>query len=282
MLQKRGMDRASLGEMIAAHKELNEIIGFGSRDVQATGSDAVLRKVAAAMDDDIMGHLQKFAPDAYAAAVRADDFYAQGIGTLNSSFGQSIKALADEPTRIVDRVIRPRSPQQAANVMELIGSTDGGADRIANVQSAFVRELIDKATNNGSRALQGESLNNILNKYGDETLDAVMGQDARVAMREIASISRGLGRSRKIADGSQTAFVTKIQAVVTALMVGRPDLAAGIVGGDALLTPLFKSGIGRKWMTEGLTAPTVLQKLGIAAAEIAPRGAVGGIQNMSE
>jgi len=260
-LQTRGLKQPSLESLMATSDNLGEILK-GSVDVQITGSKAMLAKVKAAIDDDIMAHLAKYAPEAYEAAIRADSFYAQGIESLNSTLGKTINTLADEPSKIAARAIRPKSPEQASRVIEMVISTEGGADRVANIQSSFVRRIIDESTKNGTKALQGETLGNVLNRYGDETLDAVLGQDARIALREIAKLSSGLGRARNIAEGSQTAFLLKTQAIVAAIFTGNVPLAAQIAGGDVLLSKVFQSQIGRKWLTEGLTSPTVLQKFG--------------------
>jgi len=275
-LNTRGLKQPSLADLMAVSDELGEILRSGTRDVQSTGSDAVLRKIAASIDDDIMAHLKKFTPEAYDIARRADDFYAEGIQSINSSLGKTINSLSDEPSKIATRAIRPKSPEQASRVIEMVISTEGGADRVANIQASFVRKLIDDATKNGSMSLRGKSFNNILNRYGDETLDAVLGQDARIALREVGQLSEGLGRAGNIADGSQTAFLGKVHAMIIAIGTGHLGIAAQIAGGDAILSKVFQSQIGRKWLTEGLTAPTVLEKfapVGVATSKIVGREA---------
>ena len=105
----------------------------------------------------------------------------------------------------------------------------------------------------------------------------LLGEDATRALREIGELSQALGKSKRIAEGSQTAFIGKAQAIILSVLHGRIDLAAKIAGADTVLSKIFSSEIGRKWLTEGLTAPTVLQKLGGIAIPAASRGISAGV-----
>jgi len=268
---RKNLERApSISEAKSALRKLNEITKFGSNVVE-TGEEAALRKVAATLDGDIMLTLQEVAPEAYDAASRADQFYKNGIEMLNSTYGKTIQKLADEPTQLVQKVIRPKSPEQVRSVFELIGSTDGGADRIANVQTAFLRNFFEEATNTEGSLATGKLLRQI-NKYGDETLEAVLGKDATTALKELAQIANRVGVSQRIAGGSQTAFTAKVQAIIVSLATGNIPLAASIAGGDAVTSRLFRTAAGRKWLTEGLTAPTIFEQVGAPLRRAAVRG----------
>jgi hypothetical protein len=280
-MRKNLSEGKSFEAIDAAISKLAKLSNFGGRDFVTTGDPALIRKVASTLDDDIMKWLSTIDKEAYQAATQADEFFKSGISALNDSANKTITSLADEPSKLLNKTIRPKSPEQASKAIELIIATEGGAERVANLQTAFVRELVESAKGT-SDDLAGAGLERILNKYGDETLDAVLGEDSRIFLRETARVSQALSKSQKISGGSQTAFllvnIGKVQAIVSAFSNGHPFLASGIIGGDALLTSVFNTNIGKKWLTEGLTSPTVFEKFGGTAARVVGRGIEEGTE----
>lgn len=248
-------------------KELNKLGKFGGRDVVATGDTAVFRKVAATLDDDIMNWLRDVAPDAYNASVAADKLYAEGIEALNGKVGTAIGSLVDEPSKLVKKVIQPKSPEKVQRAFDLIASGDDGIKNIADVQSAFMQDLISQAQGT-TDDLTGKGLKRVINKYGDDTLKVVFGDDAVKVLKEYAEIADALAKSQRVSGGSQTAFLAELSTTMALLGSGNFKEAAALVGSDVALSRLFNSALGKKWMTEGLTASPIIEKLSSTATRI--------------
>lgn len=256
----------------ATIKELNKLGKFGGREVVATGDTAVFRKVAATLDEDIMNWLQDAAPDAYDAAVAADKFYAEGIEALNGKVGTAIGSLVDEPSKLVNKVIQPKSPEKVQKAFDLLISGDGGPQRVADVQSAFLQSLFVQARG-ATDDLTGKGLKRVINKYGDDTLKVVLGDDALKVLKEYSELADALAKSQRVAGGSQTAFLTEFGTTMMLLGSGQFKEAAALVGSDAILSQVFNSALGKKWLTEGLTAAPVFEESAGALTRLATQQA---------
>lgn len=258
--------------------ELNKLTKFGSTLV-STGDQAVLKKVIATMDQDVTTGLRSIAPKAAAALEKADSIYSKGIRLLDSEFGNKIAKLSDNPTKIVDQLITPKSVDDVPGIFELIGKGKNGPKRIQDVQTAFARKLVESAK--GQDGIIGNQLDNAIDRYGESTVRAVLGDDALQGLREIQKIAGAVNRGQSVAKGSQTAFITKITAFVTALLTFNVPAAAAIAGGDITLAKLFNTQWFRTWLTRGFEVPQTMSTIGKGAGEVARRAAVSGAQQLS-
>lgn len=265
----------SLSAFTSALDELNKMTKFGNTLI-STGDQAILKKVIATMDQDVTNGLRAIAPKAAMALDKADEIYKSGIELLDSSFGDKIAKLSDNPTKIVDQLITPKSVDDVPRIFELIGKGENGPKRIADVRSTFARKLLDKAS--GEKGITGRTLDNIIDSYGESTVKAVIGDDGLQALREIQKLASAINIGQKVAEGSQTAFLGKTQAFLTALFTGNLPIAASIAGGDKVLSGLFQTQWFRNWLTKGFQASPLLEGAATVAGEAMQRAGVGASQ----
>jgi hypothetical protein len=248
--------KLSIGILESTSNELGQIIKDGG--LVKTGDEAALASVQKAIQNALESHVAKFAPEVAEALAKADKAYKTGIQLLDSNVGNQIDALADTPERIVDAIIKPNSESSVTQLLNLVGRGTKGAQRVANVKTAFAKRLLDSAKNQDGM-FAGEKLGAAIKKYGRPTMEAVFGKDAAAQLDEIAKLSHAMTSGEKIAQGSQTAFIAKIGSVISgasaAVMSGRPDLALGIIlggaGSDYAMMKLFATDAGRKLLLEG-------------------------------
>lgn len=269
----------SLEAFTSSLDELNKMTKFGNSLI-STGDQAVLKKIIATMDQDVTDGLRAIAPKAAKALDQADSIYKKGIELLDSSFGTKIAKLSDNPTKIIDQLIGPKSVDDVPRIFELIGKGKDGPQRVADVKSAFARKLLDKST--GQDGILGRSLDNQINTYGESTVRSVLGDDGMQAIREIQKLASAINEGQKVAAGSQTAFLGKTQAFLTALFTGNLPIAAGIAGGDKVLSGLFQTQWFRTWLTKGFEATPVMEGAAKAGGEVLKRAAVGVSQQFTD
>ena len=266
-LRNNLVDGQDFNSILNAVKQLSTLSKHGDKSIVATGDTAVFRKISATLDEDIMSWLKEVAPDAYKALDKADQVYKTGIETLNSAMGRTIEGLAREPEKILNKVFTKQSPSKAKEVLNIVLSTPDGALKAADLQSAFVRKILNEAQGTSDDII-GKSFTNTLNKYGEDLLNTVLGKDATKLLYETAKLSNALQKSQNIAGGSQTAFLSKLSTTLSAatgmFYTGIWQPLAAIVAGDAALTTIFNSALGKKWVTEGLTAPNFIREAGKA------------------
>ena len=259
--------------------ELNQLTKFGNSLV-STGDQGVLKKVIATMDQDVTRGLEAIAPNAAKALKKADNLYAKGIQILDSDFGSKIAKLSDNPTKIVDQLITPKSADDVPRIFELIGKGKNGPQRVADVQSAFTRKILDSST--GQKGLLGNQIDKSIDRYGETTIKSVLGEDAFQGLREIQKIATALNRGQSVAEGSQTAYLTKITAFITALATGNLPAAAGIAGGDVALSKLFSTQWFRTWLTKGFETSPVIENVAKKVEPVLRKGAVLGAQAFTQ
>lgn len=266
-----------LKSYVSTLNELNKMTKFGDTLV-STGDQAILKKVIATLDDDVAKGMSSISPEISNALTKADNLYKAGIEELDSRFGDKIARLSQNPTQLVDALIKSNSVDDIPRIFGMIGTGEDGAKRIADVQSAFVSKLIKSAT--GDNGIMGRTLQRKIDSYGESTIRAIMGDDAFQILQDIQKLSSAVGRGQSVAAGSQTAFLAKLQAFFTALFTGNIPIAAGIVGGDKVLAELYKTNAFRTWLTKGLSSPPALDAAAGLAGEALQRATVYGSQQL--
>ena len=257
----------------SALDELNQLTKFGNTLI-STGDQAVLKKVIAVLDDDVTNGLESIAPKAAKALRKADDIYIKGIKLLDSSFGENIAKLSDNPTKIVDQLIKPNSVDDVPRIFELIGKGKNGQKRINDVRSAFAKKLLSSGTSNETGDIMGKTLANKIAAYGESTVKSVLGEDGFRLLKEIQQLGSAIDKGQSVARGSQTAFTAKLQALVVSVATGNIPLAASIAGGDAVMSRLFNNEWFKTWLTKGYSVPSTLETVGKVVTPLLKAGAV--------
>lgn len=244
------MKKQSIKNISNAITELNQLTGYGTQLV-STGDEAALRKVAVTLSGDLDKHISMVSPELGAALDKADAFYKNGIQILESRVGKNIGKLAESPEKILDSILRPNAPSDARRLIELIGAGEGGVERMANVRTAFAKKIVDSATSARTGNIMGSTLTQTLKKYGT-TIDVMFDKQTIGALDDVAKLAKALDRSQVVAEGSSTAFSSKLMGMIFAVLNGSFKTAFNIAAGDIILNKIFTSQVGRKWVTKGL------------------------------
>lgn len=249
MLRKNLEKKVSISSVNSALDEIGNMIK-GSGLVKV-GDEGALAKIAVTLAGDLDNHISLVAPEIGTALSQADDFYKNGIQLLESKSGEKIASLMDSPEKIVESIIKPNSQSEVTRLLRLIGSGDGGADRIANVRRTFASKIVNESIDPKYGNLVGTKLANTLNKLGG-TVDALFDKETAKALREVAKLAIAMDKSQVVSRGSQTAFSNKMFALFSAIGSGHFKTAAGIAASDVALSKIFTTDIGRMWLTKGL------------------------------
>lgn len=104
------------------------------------------------------------------------------------------------------------------------------------------------------------------------TLDELYGPELSQGIRDLAQMAVKMDVGQSAARGSQTAFLTKLGALMTALGTGNLPIAAGIAAQDVAFSKIFSSALGKKFLTTGLgEIPAGVSKAGAGAVMAVPR-----------
>lgn len=191
------------------------------------------------------------------------------------------------PKDIADALFGQNSATTFKTVKDAIGP-----EKFSEVQKYFTKDLFEKSVSklkSGDTDIAGtvKKIRTNLGKYDDDTLNQIFGpgqkKDLDAALSQLdkyKSIDDALKVGQKNTQGSQTAFlrdnISKKDRILTALgaaATGHPAIAAGVAldfAGEAFLSKMFTTDIGRKILTEGLTAPnlTKLKNLNLSDSQI--------------
>ena len=146
--------------------------------------------------------------------------------------------------------------------MELVGSTEGGFERLQTVRSSFLKEILDRAKNEEGE-LMGRTLFESIKKHGT-VIDELYDEFTAQGIREVAQMASALGRGTSAAKGSQTLFLAKLSAFFGALFSGNFPAAVGIAAQDIAFSKIFSTEFGRQLVTKGfeMAVPQGVQSVG--------------------
>jgi len=255
----------------AAIRELNEKINNIS-DPVATGNKATLKKLVASLSDDLDAAIIQQRPDLAKSIQTANAFYKQGIDKLNSVYGEKIFDLgkAGQYDKIVPALTSPTtSIEDIPKIYEIIGK-----DNIPQVQSAFLEEFF-KASKNANGAFTPHGVTRQIEKYGDAKLKTILTPDQYKIVKDLGTVTRGMGKAEKIASGSQTAFLTRLAAEAT-LLFTNPVKALYFIGGDAMISKFLGSKTGQELLGKGWPLAPAGRATRASSERLAPRFATAG------
>jgi hypothetical protein len=215
-------------------------------DPFTTGDKANLEAVYAALSEDMNRTVNAIDPALGSELEKATNFFREGLEKMNSAYGKKIAQFADQPDKILPAIISPStSVEDIPRIYEVIGK-----ENVPAVQSAFLDNFFKDARGT-SDIFQPTGITRQINKYGDETLKAVLTPEQYKVVKDLETLSKSLGKGSKIGEGSQTAFLAKTAAIFGSTFAN-PVLAFKLFVGDALFNKFITSSAGQKFLTEGL------------------------------
>jgi len=240
-------------DILAAKRELDSRIA-NFNDPITTGNKATLRRVSATLGDELDGAISQTNPDLAQKLSEANAFYKEGLGKINSAFGNSINRLAraGQYDKIAQAVVNSRmSTEDIPRIMEVAGQQGGDG-----IRSVVLADMFSKARN-AEGNLMPASLGKQIQRFGPDRLQAILKPDQYAKLQDIATISGSLQKGAKIAEGSQTAFTLRTMGQVARFMVN-PYEAMKLVAGDVATSSFIGSKYGQRWLTSGYRLPAAL------------------------
>lgn len=107
-----------------------------------------------------------------------------------------------------------------------------------------------------------------LGKFGETKLVSIIGKENYQIVKDLEILTKSLARGQKVAQGSQTAFITRIIGEL-GLLFTNPVTGLKIIIGDLAYQKLITTDLGKQLLTQGIkftgetgkkiqaTAPTV-------------------------
>lgn len=252
--------RKPLVAYTAALDEIGKMIK--RNDFLKTGDNAVLGKLEAILTQDIDRHLEKAAPEVFDALTKADEFASRGYKIMGSRYADTIKRWEQEPSKIVDAVLTPKSPEVIDGLSQLVGD-----DGMTQVRGAFLRKLLNESIDPKTKMLQGHRISGFLKKYGDPMLQKLLTPEQMDAVKDLEMLSNAMQKSGKITGGSQTYFLGKTGILLQNAFF-HPLTGVPLLGAEASKNAFLSSKAGQQWLTRGFHMSPGLMK----GAETAGRG----------
>lgn len=264
--------RTQVGEKLKNHN-----------DPIATGDTASLKKLYAALSDDLDDSIRAVDPAAGQALDEANAYYRDTIQKINSRVGKNIENR--NPEKLVDDLIKPNSETDIALVREIVGEEAFGRLQTEFMQKIFNNSMktVTDAQGNRVQRLDYATLSKQLDRYGDPTLKKLLTPDqyqrlknVQGELERIDQLDRAFKSGTKAADGSQTGFLLDTGAM--GLLLHNPALLAQYVGSRYGMAKLFSTGAGANLLNRGIDVTTPVANTLQRASR--PAGATARIGNL--
>lgn len=236
--------RTDVGELMTKNPENTAL----KRLYGALTDDMTTAVNQVASQDPLIKNAATFAKD---SLDKLNQGYATGMNKLQSDIAQSIEK--SHPESIAKNFIKRNSADSVKLMKEIVGP-----EKFKNVTDYFMRDMFDTSLTRGE--FNVSKLKNNLASYDKETLNELLNpaqqkelNDAISQLEKYQTMGEALKSGQAMAKGSQTAFLSKIGILSTAIFSGHFAVASGILLGDVALKKLFTTEFGRKLLTEGLT-----------------------------
>lgn len=239
--------RASIRELNDKLKNFNDPI--------MTGNRGTLKKLVTLLSNELDDAILQRSPELSQAFENANSFYIDGLNKINSSFGKKIFALKDQPDKIIPAILnKTTSSDDIERIFEIIGK-----ENIPVIQSSFLEEMF-KRSKNPEGNFTPNGLSREINTFGNSKISKILNAEQAEALRNIAKLTRSIGKFDKVSGGSQTAFLLKLGAAVTAFPFD-PLVSMQLLLGDLAFSKIISSKAGQKFlkgeMGKGKTGITI-------------------------
>lgn len=237
-------------KLTATLRDINSKINFKSPNPIAQGYEGRLRGIASNLSDDVDNLIKTSDPELGAAVDKANAYYKEGIGNLNSKWGQKITQFAQQGklSELPSALLNKSTP--AEWIPKIFGTV--GEDATNSMKAATLEKIVTDAKGAGNGFFTPQGLAKQIRGYGDDKLSAIFGQEGTQKLKDLSQLSTAFGRGKQVAEGSQTGYVIQVLSLLKGITTA-PLKAAKFIIGDKLFTNFITSETGQKFLTEGLS-----------------------------
>lgn len=226
-------------------------------DPIATGDKASLKRLYAALSDDLDTSIKSIDPSFGTMLDEANNFYRDNITKINSKIGKKI--LKSDPEKLINDLIKPNSESTVELVREIVG--EGG---FRELQEGFLQKILNASLKDGK--IDVRKLRTQVNRYGDATIKKLLDGEQYERLKlltkeldDVETLKKALKEGVRPAEGSQTAFIGKLSAIGGTTLVN-PAVALKVILGDLALNALFSTKKGQKYLTSGVDVATPISR----------------------
>ena len=245
-----------------------------STDPVATGNKANIGNVVGALTKDMDATVLKhdIYPEGWAKTYKetiqkADGYYKEGLDKLNNQLSQKIETLIDQkkPEKIVPYLLeRNTTKTQIDDLLNTIAP-----ETKEYLEASTIKSILDKAKGT-NEFYTPAGITRELKNIGHEKLSSLLKPEQIKKLEDLATVSKAMGRTERIAQGSQTAFSGRLFGT-GAIGFSNPLLAAKIIAGDAAVSAFVGSKPGQKLLTTGFKGPRqAVESAAVSAVKSAP------------
>jgi hypothetical protein len=237
--------------MKSAIRELNERIKGGKfTDPIVTGNKAKLEKIAVLMSQEFDDALRVQRPEMAQALDTANSAYQAGVDTFQSWYADKIHEFteAKQYSKIVPALFsKSTAIEDVPRIFALVG-----AENVGDLRATIMDDLFRRSrTDNGIGALTPRGVSGNVKKLGGyEKLAVMLDPEQLVQVRTIDALAQRMGRLGKLTEGSKTAFMGRIGALILGTGIN-PVLGFKMFLGDFLANKFIASAAGQKLLTSG-------------------------------
>jgi hypothetical protein len=233
-------------DLRAAIREIDSKVG-NHADPFAVANQGLLRKLSATLDEEYMAGLAATAPKVAAKLQNANRVYADGIGKINSAFGEQIHKYAEakQYDKIAQSIANSRmSVDDIPRIMEVAGKegTEG-------MRASVLADLVSRAKNTKGE-LTPDGLGRAIKTFGGDRLAALLQPEQMAKIRDLATLSGSLQKGTNVIGGSQTMFLGRYGSVPAGLFID-PVITLSYIAGDVATNKFIASRVGQRWLTTG-------------------------------
>jgi hypothetical protein len=250
----------TLSDVQKTISKIEDDVKYGT--LMKTGNNAKLSLIAKTLDEQFLDQLKTARPEYADALTKADDFYKQGLQTINSQWAQAIIKNADKPDIIFNELLpKLKSVEDVKSVFDTIGPENSDL-----VRKAVMDKIFTGAKGKGVEGnLTPLGIARGIEKIGGyPKLEAILDPKQFKVVRDIEKVSQSMAKGAKIAEGSQTAFLTKIGVTTGLVATAISQIAMGnFAGAFAALSPVIGDIAATKFIESegGRAALTGLKKV---------------------
>lgn len=209
---------------------LGETIDNGFADPFVTSNKAALKQMYGALTSDIKATIQATRnPKLLELYNEANKTYIAGRTEIASQFGRTIRRLAKDGqySKIADALLKPSTAiEDIPRIMAVVG--EEGAN---NLRATFVRKVLD-AARNSEGDFTPEGILRQIKKYGEDRVGLILHPEQLQGLKDLGTLTKSIGDSLKMAQGSQTAFLLRTMTELGAFGYGAYQIATGdLIGG---------------------------------------------------
>ena len=222
----------------------------GAVKFKGSREGGVYKRLAGAIERDMDAYAAQANPEVKNAYDAARSFWRENRVLYDSNTVRKLST--KDPEALLRVIVRPGAVTEIRELRRVVGPRG-----MMNVKRAFLEDAFGV---NAQQPFTPQKFAASIDKYGNETLNALFSRDEFEAISQLAHVSKFVGRAQRVGGNpSGTARhmlnVASFSGAGIALWMHNPMTAAAAVLSPRVMARLYLSDVGRKWLTIGFRTP---------------------------